>query len=182
MDCPDCHVPLHPTEYKGVRVDECPSCLGRWFDRDELRRAKDHTDEDLRWLDFDPFAGDAGASPKTSKERDCPRCSVKMGAIVYEDSGVCIDKCSKCLGIWLDHGEFEKIVRYLEKEVDSETAAQYREEAKRQLGQVFSGPEGPLSELRDLFVVLHLLRMRTGVEHSRLAGAIDVIYLANPFK
>jgi Zn-finger nucleic acid-binding protein len=182
MDCPDCHVPLYATEYMGVRIDECPSCIGRWFDRDELRRAKDHTDEDLRWLDFDVFAGEPGKPPLASGGRDCPRCLVKMGTIVYESSDVRIDKCSKCLGVWLDHGEFEKIVRHLETEVNAETAAQYREEARRQLGQVFKGPEGPLSELRDFFAVLHLLRTRLGVEHSGLVGVLNGIYLTNPFR
>jgi Zn-finger nucleic acid-binding protein len=182
MNCPDCHVPLHSTEYLGVRIDECPSCLGRWFDRDELRRAKDHTDPDLRWLDFDAFAGGPSDPPPASEGRDCPRCLVTMGVIVYESSGVCIDKCAKCLGIWLDHGEFEKIVRHLEKEVNSETAAQYREDAKGQLAQVFKGPEGPISELRDFFAVIHLLKTRAGVEHAGLVGTLNGIYLANPFK
>ena len=182
MDCPDCHVPLYETEYLGVRVDECPSCLGRWFDRGELRRAKDHADEDLRWLDFDAFASDAVPPSADSEGRDCPRCLVKMGVILYKGSGVCIDKCSKCLGIWLDHGEFEKIVRYLEEVVDSETAAQYRAEAKRQLARIFKGPEGPLSELRDFFAVLHLLKTRSGVEHAGLTGALNTLYLINPFK
>jgi Zn-finger nucleic acid-binding protein len=46
---------LRRTDYHGIRRDECPRCLGRWIDRDELRRAKGRTDRDLRWLDFDPF-------------------------------------------------------------------------------------------------------------------------------
>jgi Zn-finger nucleic acid-binding protein len=182
MDCPDCHTPLRQTDCHGVRVDECPTCLGRWFDRDELRRAKDSTDHDLRWLDFDPFAADPGDSPATAKGRLCPRCAVKMGAIAYENSGVSIDKCTNCHGVWLDHDEFEKIVGHLEREVNSETAAEYREEAGRQFAQIFKGPEGPASELRDLFAVLHLLRRRFSVEHSRLSDTIDQIYSANPFK
>jgi Zn-finger nucleic acid-binding protein len=32
-----------------------------------------------------------------------------MGVIAYETSG--------CHGVWLDRGEFEKIVKYLEQEV-----------------------------------------------------------------
>ena len=182
MNCPECEVPLRQTDCHGVRVDECPKCLGRWFDRDELRRAKDRTDDDLRWLDFDPFAGDAGEAAVAAGGLLCPRCSVKMGAITYEKSGVRIDKCAKCNGVWLNHGEFEKIIRHLEKEVNTETAAQFRGEAGRQFGQVFTGPEGPVSELRDFFAVLHLLRMRLGVEHPSVSSAIDAMYAVNPFK
>jgi hypothetical protein len=70
----------------------------------------------------------------------------------------------------------------LEQEVDAETAAQCREEAKKQLAQVFRGPEGPLSELRDLFAILHLLKTRVGVEQSSLANALNTVWVVNPFK
>jgi Zn-finger nucleic acid-binding protein len=182
MNCPECEVSLQQTDCHGVKVEECPKCLGRWFDRDELRQAKDRTDEDLRWLDFDPFARDAEDLPTADKGCLCPRCSVKMGVIAYEKSGVRIEKCWLCQGVWLNHGEFEKIVKHLEKEVNGETAAQYGAEAAKQFAEVFTGPEGPISEARDLFAVLHLLRMRFSVEHPSLSSTIDTIYAANPFK
>jgi Zn-finger nucleic acid-binding protein len=182
MNCPECEEPLRQADCHGVRIDECPKCHGRWFDRDELRRAKDSTDEDLRWLDFDPFAGDADDSPAAARGLVCPRCSVEMGAVVYERSGVSIDKCSKCHGVWLSKGELEKIIKYLEKEVNGETAAQYGNEAGRQFAQIFAGPEGPISESRDFFAVLHLLRMRLSAEHPTLSSAIDTLYAVNPFK
>ncbi len=100
---------------------------------------------------------------------------IPMGVIPYEQSGVCMDKCSKCHGVWLSHGEFERIVEHLEKQVNSETAAQLEAEAAHQLGQVFTGREGPLSELRDLFSVLHLLRKRWAVEHPGLSETLDAI-------
>lgn len=182
VKCPDCQVPLRQTDYRGVQIDECPRCLGRWFDRDELRQAKDHSDQDLRWLDFDPFARDAKASQSPHRDRPCPRCSAAMGVIVYETSRVQIDKCSSCHGVWLDHGEFEKIVRHLEHEVSSESAAQYRKDTERQFAQIVTGPEGPISELRDFFCVLNLLEMRLAVEHPTLATSVQATYLASPFK
>lgn len=181
MICPDCQSTLEQADLHGVRIDECPNCRGRWFDRDELRRAKDRTDDDLRWLDFDPFAADVGAAA-TAKGPLCPRDSIKMGSIAYEESGVRVDKCAKCHGVWLNHDEFEKIVRHLEAEVNSETAADYGREAGRQLAQIFAGPEGPLSETRDLFAVLHLLRQRLGVEHRELQGIVDHLYMSSPFR
>ncbi len=181
MICPDCQSALLQVDFHGVKIDECPQCRGRWFDRDELRKAKDRTDEDLRWLDFDPFAGDQG-DPAAAKGPLCPRDSIQMGSIAYEASGVRVDKCSKCHGVWLNHDEFEKIVRHLGTEVDSETAEEYRHEAGHQLAQVFTGPEGPLSEMRDFFAVLHLLRQRLGVEHHDLQGIIDHLYMSSPFR
>jgi len=182
MDCPDCLVPLQQTDCHGVRVDECPSCRGDWFDRDELRRAKDSTDPDLRWLDFDVFAGEPSAPPADAKPRKCPQCGVDMGGMAYDDSGVVIDKCGTCLGVWLDHDEFGKIVTYLEHEVNAETAAQLGKEAGRELGEIVTGSEGPVEGLRDLFSVLRLLRKRLAAEHPGLSGALDQIYWVNPFK
>src|SRR5713101_7705488 len=124
MKCPDCQSSLRQTDYRDIAIDECPECKGRWFDRDELRKAKDRTDDDLRWLDFDPFGEEARPFELRSERRQCPKCMVAMGSISYETSGVVIDKCGNCHGIWLNHGEFEKIVEHLEQIVNSETASQ----------------------------------------------------------
>lgn len=182
MYCPEDGMELQETDCHGVKIHECPKCLGRWFDRDELSRAIDSTDEDLRWLDFDVFAGDAESAEGARGERLCPKDQVPMGVIPYEESGVSLDKCSVCHGIWLSHDEFERIVKHLEQKVDSETAAQLEAEAVRQLGQVFTGPEGPVSELRDLFSVLHLLRKRWAVEHPSVSGILDAISAGSPFR
>ncbi len=105
-----------------------------------------------------------------------------MGVVPYAKSKVRIDKCYQCHGVWLNHGEFERIVRYLENEVNSETVGELEREALRQLGQVFTGHEGVLSELRDLFSVLHLLRKRWAVEHPGISEMIDAISAGSPFK
>lgn len=38
----------------------------------------------------------------------CPKCEVEMRQAVKEE--VVIDVCPRCRGIWLDHGELEKIM------------------------------------------------------------------------
>ena len=182
MNCPDCGSELRETNYCGIRIDECPRCLGRWLDRDELRRAKDRTDQDLRWLDFDLFGGDVGTRPAHRKVKLCPRCSDSMAVIAYETSGVFVDVCSNCHGAWLDHGEFEKIIRHLEHEAVSETAGQFGRDVEHQLAQVVTGPEGPISELRDFFAVLRLLEMRLAVEHPTLATRAQQVAIASPLR
>lgn len=110
MKCPNHNAALGQINYRGILIDECPTCKGRWGDRDELRKAKDSTDDDLRWLDFDPFGTEAGRFEVPSKGLLCPKCSTKMVSLTYETSKVTIDKCLQCHGIWLDHGEFEAII------------------------------------------------------------------------
>ncbi len=182
MRCPEDKSELHPTDYKGVSIEECPKCLGRWFDRDELREAKDRTDDDLRWLDFDPFAEEADRFAVPSKGKRCPKDSTGMEALTYERSGVVIDRCPRCRGLWLNHGEFEKIVQYLERIVSSETSPELARDALKQLIKIPVGPEGAISEVRDFFAILKLLEQRLAVEHPRTAKAADRLYRLSPLK
>jgi Zn-finger nucleic acid-binding protein len=182
MLCPECQIPLDETDYLGIRIDECPRCRGRWFDRDELRKAKDRTDDDLRWLDFDPFEPEAGPAPVHPAARLCPLCQVPMITVPFEKSGVVIDRCDECHGVWLRHQEFEKIVDYLDGIVSTKTASEYAEEARKEFAEIFAGPEGLISEIRDYLAVLRLLRLRVAVENPRIADAVDRIYRLSPFK
>lgn len=182
MKCPDCQNELQTIDCKGIMIDECIKCKGKWFDRDELRRAKDRTDDNLRWLDFDPFGKDAEQLSVASEGRICPKCSKKMSSLKYADSKVIIDKCLNCKGVWLDPGEFIKVIRYLENRINSETAKEYIKDTFKQFIEIFSGPEGVISEVKDFLAVLYLLELRIAVEHPGLAEASRKIYQATPFK
>ena len=182
MTCLDCQTEMQQTDSRVVRIDECPRCRGRWFDRDELRRAKDRADDDLRWLDFDPFSEKAVPLEVASEGRICPRCSVQMGAISYQTSGVVINKCNTCHGIWLHHDQFEKIVKYLEDTISSEQASHYVRDVEKQFAQIVTGSEGVMSEIRDFRAVLRLLELRLAVEHPKIAETVKRLYLLDPIK
>lgn len=182
MKCPDCRAGLKEVDYRGILIHECGKCKGRWFEPDELRKAKDKTDDDLRWLDFFPFDEAANDFTVSSQGKRCPRCAVEMTSLRYATSRVVIDKCTQCKGVWLDHGEFEKIVRYLEHIVDTESAAGYAKDAFRQFLQIATGSKGPVAETRDFLAVLKLLEFRIAVEHPGFVVALQRIYQASPFK
>ena len=183
MTCPDCHAELKQVTHKGVTFEECPRCRGRWFDRGQLRAAKDRADEDLRWLTFDPFEGGADkqgvAAPRVAA---CPRCGVQMGAFQYRTSGVTIYKCTARHGVWLGHGEFEAIVRYLERMIDSESAADFAKDAAKQVGRIATQEGNVASEVRDLLAVMKLLEVRLAVEHPSLARVAEKIQEYSPLK
>ena len=182
MKCPDCKSELQPYDCKGIIINECIKCKGKWFDRDELRRAKDRADDDLRWLDFDPFGEDAEQLSVASEGKVCPKCLKNMLSLKYVDSKVIIDKCTSCKGIWLDPGEFAKIIRYLENKVCTETATEYVKDTFKQFIKVFTDQKGMISEVKDFLVVLHLLELRIAVEHPNLAKASKQIYKSTPFQ
>jgi Zn-finger nucleic acid-binding protein len=182
MKCPDCSHELKPLNYKGIQIHECGHCKGRWFDRDELRQAKDRTDQDLRWLDFDPFGADADKNKTPSRGKQCPRCEIRMDAIKYDRSNVTIDKCPQCFGIWLDHNEFEGILGYLERLVSTKSASEYAGLTFAEFVRIFTGHEGVLSEVRDFLAVLKLLEERMAAEHPGLVRAYQMIYGIVPFR
>ena len=44
----------------------------------------------------------------TTRDLVCPKCSGRMGS--YERSGIVVDQCQDCRGIFLDKGELERMV------------------------------------------------------------------------
>ena len=182
MKCPDCQNELYEIACNGININECVECKGRWFDRGELRAAKNREDDDLRWLDFDPFGDDAEQLSVPSDGKKCPKCSKQMSSLTYKSSKLVIDKCLKCEGVWLDHGEFEKIIKYLEDLIVKTSAAEYTKETFKQFVEIFTGQEGLVSEAKDFFAVMKLLQIRLGVEHPGLEEACQNIYRYTPFR
>lgn len=51
----------------------------------------------------------------------CPRC--ETGALdERERSGVTVDVCTSCRGVWLDRGELEKVLAHAKRELEEERA------------------------------------------------------------
>lgn len=163
--CPKDNTQLKSTSLKGVTVDICPKCTGIFFDRAELKRAKDATDEDLRFLDFDLFEDRNDRFIKYNTGRKCPKDNMEMIGLRYADSKIQIEKCIECDGVWLDGGEFEKIVKYLEKKATTMTSGELGEHALKELTSLAQGSEDIGQELKDLLSVLKLYETRLEAEH-----------------
>lgn len=154
-----------------VEVDECPTCKGLWLRDDELKLAKDHVDHDLAWLDFDIWKHPERFSRADSTLK-CPDDATELVRLRYGDTPVTIGYCTSCRGIWLEKGEFQKIVAALEHEVVSKDVGEYVKASLEEAKELFTGSESFLSEWRDVKAVLKLLQMRFSVEHQRLMDAL----------
>ncbi len=84
--------------------------------------------------------------------------------------------------MWLNHGEFEAIVKYLERIVDTESASELAKDALRQFEKIATRQEDKISEVRDFLAVLKLLEQRLAVEHPRIAAAAEKIQEFSPLK
>jgi Zn-finger nucleic acid-binding protein len=114
MDCPNCHQGLQGVDYQGVHIETCPACGGDWLDAGELQNIVT-----ARQIRFSEKECEAVAQAATitgvrltaqNRHLTCPKCGGTTQPVNYgDDSGLIIDKCANCNGVWLQRGELDKI-------------------------------------------------------------------------
>jgi Zn-finger nucleic acid-binding protein len=99
-----------------MTIDMCASCGGAFFDHGELAKiARKHAEQfeklealvEPRRAEREPAAAGATAA--------CPGCGTQMQTYEYAYcSGITLDRCPNCSGIWVDEGELEAIGKHIE--------------------------------------------------------------------
>jgi Zn-finger nucleic acid-binding protein len=179
MKCPRCEKELETRTIGAVEVDECLGCQGIWFDKDELRKAKDETNSDLNWMDFELWKHQDLFHVAT-KPVACPKCNVEMAAIDYDKSKVEVDCCAKCKGVWLGGDEFKKIIDALTEEFLTKDVSEYVKASVEEAKEVITGPERFISEWKDFLTVLRMLEYRILTKNPRVSKALADIQAAGP--
>ncbi|MFC1461387.1 zf-TFIIB domain-containing protein [Verrucomicrobiota bacterium] len=115
MKCPRCSSELRTIDYEGARIETCPDCGGEWLDQGELKQIVQTVEEsfpqDLRdsldAVNKSIFSIDESVENQLS----CPKCpTIEMNRFNYaSSSGIALDKCPECSGIWLDKDELEHV-------------------------------------------------------------------------
>ena len=178
---------------EAVELDECPACGGIWFDSGEFHALKDRLKPDLNWMDlkvpekgrevfpetcFDWLVMDYIDLPNSKSSQHkllCPRCAVPILPLSYQDASVQIDFCNKCEGIWLDRGEFKKIIVELEAQMHSMSVADCICESLREAKEIFVGREMVSSEWRDFSTILRLLHCKVLCERGAIAKVLETM-------
>ncbi len=119
MNCPNCRASLREEVYEGIEIESCNGCRGAWLDDRELGKIVQ-----IREVKFDPQERRAIAESTTitgvvlkdvDRDLKCPKCGGTTDALNYGgDTGIIIDRCTGCRGIWVDGGELEKIQMVIE--------------------------------------------------------------------
>lgn len=174
MRCPKCSSDLTPWSLDSVTVDECRNCEGIWFDEDELRQVKDSADPDLNWMDFDIWA-ESAAIAVAGGDTQCPRCQVAMHVLEYDSTGVQIEYCHTCSGVWLDKGKLASIIGALEQELLDKSLGAYVKETLNEANALLAGPESFLSEWKDFATVARLLQYRVLSLRPELGSKIALL-------
>ena len=110
LTCPNDGTALTQIQIEGVPVDQCSVCGGQWLQRGELETLSEHHKAHL-----DPVT--VGEVGMMHSQRKCPQDGTMMSQHEFmEHTGIKIDQCSTCQGIWLDKAELTNILNYLEVE------------------------------------------------------------------
>jgi Zn-finger nucleic acid-binding protein len=163
---------LEKAVFYNTEVDYCPDGLGVWFDQGELRIAKDSKEENLDWIDVDLWE-DKSKFKISKEEKICPNCGVPMYEISYDNSEIKIDICNVCMGVWLDRGEFKKIMEYLRSKVSEEIMENYTKRLLEETAEVFTGPESLEEEVSDVLTVIGLFKYKFSAKHPVIADIVS---------
>lgn len=175
MQCPKCNQnSLEEIKINGVKIDRCKSCGGLWFDRDELGVVRDQRDENLSWLDFDLWEDEKKLSV-SGKSIDCPHDGKPLFKIKYGETGVLVDVCLDCHGVWLDKDELDKIVSDLKNKVNSETIPEYLKDLSEEVKELLIHPEQAGTELRHVLIVMKLLEYRFLAQHPKILEITSIL-------
>ena len=169
QDCPACGAKLNLCSILSIKFEGCPKCRGLWLDRDELRKLKDKVGiGELRWLNSEvEHIEQTAAIPS---KRVCPRKDEgNLLTVVFGKSSVMLDWCPKCHGMWLDRGEYDKIIDYLRDEAGTATIKDVEKEIAEDVRQFWKGgPSGRVAEIGEIAAAITALLNFTIFEHPKL--------------
>jgi len=119
MQCPGCPATMRTISYEGIQIETCPSCEGEWLDGGELRHIVRARETRFNEQERRAVAAAVKITPVDLMDADrnlvCPKCGGLTDARNYGgDSGIIVDRCPECHGIWLDGRELEKIQMLVE--------------------------------------------------------------------
>ncbi len=112
LTCPRCKGSLTTLVKDGVEIEECNECGGMWLDANELRTLTGGVEppDSIQ----EPVAVEneqTNEQPPEENSMLCPKCdNRKLTAFIYDDdTGIELDYCPDCGGLWLDKNELQQI-------------------------------------------------------------------------
>lgn len=115
LPCPRCAETMTALTLGASEVRECGACGGLWLDASTLQRLCDAREQHAAITGM--LAGrvaTAGPPADTVRYVPCPACHKLMNRMNFaRTSGVIMDVC-KAHGVWLDRGELERVVGFVD--------------------------------------------------------------------
>ena len=114
--CPRCVIELKAARGPVMTVDMCTECGGAYFDHGELAKLARKQAESLGKLE-DLVDPEPDSSPVVrDRQVPCPGCGQPMEGYEYSYcSGIMLDRCLACSGVWVDEGELQAIADHAKR-------------------------------------------------------------------
>jgi uncharacterized protein len=108
LTCPNDGTALKPIRIEEIPVDQCPVCGGYWLQRGELELLGEQHHKHLDSI----TVGNVGVG---NSQRKCPQDDTLLREHEFvEHTGIKIDQCPTCQGIWLDKAQLGSILGYID--------------------------------------------------------------------
>ena len=167
-ECPVDGTKLDLYSIFSMHFEGCPRCHGMWLVKDELRKLKNKaTEGGLHWLNDEIDNIEKTAAVRT--DLLCPKDGTELLSVVFGNSSLIIDWCPRCHGMWLERGEFDSIIEYLDTEAGNATRKDIEAEIAKDWERLRKGgPEGRAAEVADIAAGVAALINFTIFEHPTL--------------
>lgn len=114
LPCPRCAETMAALTLGDVAVRECAACGGLWLDPATLQRLCDARERHAEITGMLAARTPSAAAPDTVRYVPCPSCRKLMNRVNFaRTSGVIMDVC-RTHGVWLDRGELERVVGFVD--------------------------------------------------------------------
>lgn len=111
MKCPVCDHDMKLYKFDQCNLDQCTHCGGVWFEYGELKQWKVIDQDGL----VEILHADSLTLRDDKKQLDCPTCGKAMNHYQYDySSGIWIDRCNECKGVYMDHEDLKKLDHWLD--------------------------------------------------------------------
>lgn len=159
LPCPRCkREEMQSLKLGTTTVHECGACGGLWLDPRSLQHLCDTREEHSSVVGaLATRVPTSGAPLETIKYLPCPVCTKLMNRVNFaHSSGVIVDVC-KTDGVWLDRGELNRVIDFVE--AGGMTVSRQREREKlvdeqRRLAMMQSfSPSGSARSTGSMFMV-----------------------------
>lgn len=134
--CPECKGSMKGISKDDLEFEACTACGGFWFDFGELKEAIAWEEAEVDLEDEeDIFRGDDESDH--GHHFNCIKCDIPMEEREYAyDSGIHIDGCSECKGIFVSADDLDHIRQFLHSSKNSVEAKDAHYKAQLALNQV----------------------------------------------
>jgi len=138
MRCPRDGATLQRVSILGVDLDKCHQCDGIWCDWGEVEQLAKAKITDVEQAIEEKHGDPTSEQGSLTGYMQCPKCDGRLQQICYSFiNPIKIDRCEKCLGVWLDDKELNAIASE-KKQLDEDFAPSQLQLVLQSVSRFFS--------------------------------------------